>query len=72
MAIAVILALNFQIKAQESRLPSPNFFEMEKYYEIVKWTYTDDGNIKMIIKPKVAPPQIHRLFTMRFFDEDGI
>lgn len=69
---ALIFMTTFRVQAQSDKMPAPDFSEMEKYYEIVKWTYTDDGIIKMIIKPKSNPPQIHHLFTMRFFDEDGI
>lgn len=72
VSVALIFTVTFKAQAQSDKLPAPDFSEMEKDYEIVKWTYTDDGNIKLIIKAKNDPPQLHHKYSMRFYDADGI
>jgi hypothetical protein len=71
MAIVVICTMPFKARAQSVGLPAPNLSEMEKDYEIVKWTYTDDGYIKLVVKPKTEPPHTHNI-GFKFFDEDGV
>ena len=71
MAIAVVFTLAFKIDAQTT-LPTPDFSEFEKKYEIVKWDYNgNSGKITMVIKAKTAPPH-PREFRFKYFDEDGI
>ena len=71
MAIAVVFTLNFKAQAQSDKIPAPDFSEMEKDYEIVKWTYEDSGYIRLVIKPKYDPPHDHK-YGFWFFDEDGV
>lgn len=71
MAIVIVFVLSFNAKAQAT-LPTPDFSEFEKSYEIIKWDYNgNSGKITMIIKAKNAPPH-KREFRFKYFDADGI
>ncbi len=60
------------VDAEHGGLPTPNFSVMEQWYEILKWSYDDTGKIRILVKAKNSPPQWHRLFSMRYMDEDGV
>jgi hypothetical protein len=69
MALAVVFMLAFKADAQIN-LPAPDFSEMEKDYEIVKWSY-EGYVIKVVVKPKADPPHTRNI-GLKFFDADGV
>jgi hypothetical protein len=76
-SIAIVLAvvcfaMAGNVKAQDAQLPQPDFSAMEQWYEIVKWNYDDTGRMKIVAKPKEAPPHTHRQFVVRYLDADGV
>jgi hypothetical protein len=62
------------LRAEEAaRFPKPDFSEMEKWYEIVKYEYGDPATNHLLtiwIKPKVEDRP--KTFAMQFLDKDGV
>lgn len=58
------------LKAQ--MLPEPDFTTIKEWYNVIKWSYDHTGQINIIVSPKNEGPQTHRIFLMRYFDEDGL
>lgn len=72
LLMALILAFAPQCaRAQDPRLPKPDFSEMEKDYEIIKWTYEPSGYIRLVMKPKHDGPHDTK-YGFKFFDADGV
>lgn len=66
----ISLFLFGNVKAQT--LPEPDFTTIKEWYDIIKWSYDHTGQINIIVSPKNQGPQTHRIFLMRYFDEDGL
>ncbi|MEO7310771.1 MAG: hypothetical protein ABIX01_10245 [Chitinophagaceae bacterium] len=66
---AILLLFSSNTEAQDSRLPRPNFSELEKWYEVGTWTYDNKGSIWLNIKTRNNPPQTHRVFVCRYYDK---
>ena len=58
----------------ENGFPKPDFSEMEKWFEIVRYEYPEppERNMTIFIKPKVDFKQRIMTFEMEFRDKDGI
>lgn len=59
------------VERNEDGFPTPDFSEMEKYFEIVKYEYNSvDGRVTFVVKAK-KPTNIFRWY-MTAYDADGI
>ncbi|BCM89704.1 hypothetical protein IAD21_01551 [Abditibacteriota bacterium] len=68
---ALLIVTATQANAQGT-LPTPDFSAIAPWYDVVKWNYDDTGKITFVVKAKTPAPQLHRLFSARYLDEDGI
>lgn len=72
LVLVMFVSLCLAWKAKAQTLPEPDFTAIKEWYNIIKWTYDHTGQINIIVSPKNDGPQTHRLFIMRYFDEDGL
>ena len=71
LSLLIFLGSPGKATAQDARLPNPDFSEMEKWYQVLGWTYEKYGTIKMDIQAKNNPPQTNRVFVFKYFDKDN-
>jgi hypothetical protein len=72
LAILLILGASAKTSAQDE-YPKPDFSAMEKWYEIVKYEYSDlsaDRTLTVFCKPKVEARPYS--FTVQYINKDGV
>ena len=69
-------AKNADETTAQTEYPTPDFSEMEKWFDIVKYEYGDlaggDANIYVWVKPKVPYDVRPDAFNVTFTDKDGV
>ena len=74
LAIALLLAISnsTSVKADDE-YPKPDFSAMEKWYQVVKYEYSDlaaERKLTVFCKPKVETRPFS--FNVQFLDKDGL
>jgi hypothetical protein len=71
-AILLLGAFNLMLAQDKDEYPKPDFSAMEKWYEIVKYEYSDlsaERKLTVFCKPKVEARPFS--FNIQFIDKDG-